>query len=122
MTKTVAEILDGYSIAYLKNEKIPSLDTKSNFEEYQKGLDEVKKKYSKVNWDVVVKPFIDVNKTIWKYEAAIRQGVIDDDPAQIAARAILVREFNQVRVGLGNIVLALIGEGMLNLKKEHVSE
>ena len=122
MEKTIAEILDGYSISYLKNEKIPSVDTKNNFEEYQKGLDEIKKKYPKINWDIVVKPFIDVNRTIWHYEAAIRQGVIDDDPAQIAARAVLVREFNRARVGLGNVVLALLGEGMLNLKKEHASE
>lgn len=122
MTKTIAEILDGYSIAHLKAERIGTEDTKLNLEEYKKAIKELESKYPGISWNVVCKAFIDTNATIWKYEAAIRQGVIDNDPAQIAARAILVREFNQIRVGLGNVVLALLKQGMLNYKKEHVSE
>lgn len=122
MEKSIAEVLDGYSIAKLKNEKIPSEITKKIFETYCKELDIIKNKYPQFNWDVVVKSFLDANGTIWKYEAGIRQGLVDDDPMIVYTRAILVREFNQLRVGLGNIVSILIKqEGMLNLKKEHVS-
>lgn len=122
MEKSVAEVLDGYAIAKLKNEKIPSEVTKKIFENYCKELEIIKNKYPQYNWDVIVKSFLDVNSTIWKYEAGIRQGLVDDDPMIVYTRAILVREFNQLRVGLGNIVSILIKqEGMLNLKKEHVS-
>ena len=123
MEKGVAEILDGYSIALIKNQKISTLTTNKIFIAYKKGLDELKTKYPEIDWDTVVKPFISVNTTIWKYEAAIRQGLVDDDPTIVASRAILVREFNQVRVGLGNVVSAMLGEiEHLNVKKEHVSE
>lgn len=122
MEKSVAEVLDGYSIAKLKNVKIPSEITKKIFETYCKELDIIKNKYPQYNWDMIVKSFEDVNSTIWKYEAGIRQGLVDDDPMIVYTRAILVREFNRLRVGLGNIVSILIKqEGMLNLKKEHAS-
>lgn len=122
MEKNPAEILDGLSIAKLKAERIGTKDTQDTLVVYQRALKELEKKYPAVNWEVIAKHFVDVNSNIWKYEAAIRQGVIDDNPAQIAARAILVREFNQVRVGLGNVVLALLGVKFINYKKDHVSE
>ena len=122
MDKTVSEVLDGYSIAFLKDEKLNTREAAENLVEYSKGLEEIKKKYPNVNWDIVIKSFISVNASIWKYEAAIRQGMIDDDLAVVGSRAILVREFNQVRVGLGNVVSSLLNEGLLNYKKDHISE
>lgn len=122
MEKNISEVLDGYSIAFIKDEKLNTREAAENLVTYSKGLDEIKSKYPSINWDIIVKSFVDCNKTIWKYEAAVRQGLIDDDLATVGSRAILVREFNQVRVGLGNIVSSLLNEGMLNLKKEHISE
>src|SRR3990172_4631305 len=121
MDKTTAEVLDGYSIAYLKSERIPSEDTMKNYKRYQEAIEEIKTDYKFINWDVVIKSFIEVNSTIWKYEAEIRQGLLDGDLEEIGRRAVLIREFNQLRVGLGNIVSIFLNEGMLNYKKDHVS-
>lgn len=122
MEKSVAEILDQYSIAFIKDEKLNTKEATENLITYSKGLDEIKVKYPSVDWSIIIKSFIDVNRTIWKYEAAVRQGLIDDDLAMVGSRAILVREFNQVRVGLGNIVSSLLQDGLINYKKEHISE
>lgn len=122
MEKSIAEILDSYSIAKIKNEKIKSDSTEKILLSYQVAVSEIKKKYPDLNWDIIIKSFIDVNSTIWKYEAGIRQGLVDDDPMIVYTRAILVREFNQLRVGLGNIVSVLLHqEDKLNIKKEHAS-
>ena len=123
MEKCVAEILDGYSIAFIKDKKIDNKTTKLILSKYEKAIEELKKKYKDINWEIIIKSFICVNETIWKYEAAIRQGLVDDDPLIVYTRAILVREFNAVRVGLGNTVSALMKQDdSFNIKKDHVSE
>jgi hypothetical protein len=123
MEKSVAEVLDGLSIAQLKVERIGTPQTKAKYEKYKLGFEEVKKKYPQYDWDFIYKMFLDSNALIWKYEAAIRQGTIDDDPFVVHTRTILVREFNSLRVALGNLVSIMIGETEeLNLKKNHGSE
>lgn len=123
MEKSIAEILDGVSIAYLKSVRIGTPQTKIKYEKYKIGFDEVKKKYPQYDWDFILQMFIDANSLIWKYEAAIRQGTIDDDPFVVHSRTILVREFNSLRVALGNLVSILVNEiDELNLKKDHLSE
>lgn len=121
MEKSVAEVLDGYSIAYLKAERIPSKETEKNFEEYQKALEEIKNDYQHIDWSMIVETFIGVNSSIWELESEIRKGAIDNDLEEVGRRAILIRKFNQCRVNFGNIVSLFLKEGMLNLKKEHVS-
>lgn len=121
MEKSTAEVLDQYAIAFIKDEKLNTPEAAENLIMFSKGLDEIKKKYPNVNWDIIVKSFIAVNASIWKYESAIRQGMVDDDLSLVGSRAILVREFNQMRVGLGNVVSSLLNEGLLNYKKDHVS-
>ena len=123
MEKSIAEILDGLSIAKLKVDKIGTPQTKTKYEKYRLGFEEVKKKYPQHDWDYILKMFIDANSLIWKYEALIRQGTIDDDPLVVYSRTILVREFNSLRVALGNLVSLFIGEtDELNIKKDHLSQ
>jgi hypothetical protein len=121
--KSTAEILDNYAIAKLKAERIGTEQTKIRLQKYKIGFEEVKHKYPKFDWDFILQMFVDVNSLIWKYEAAIRQGTIDDDPFVVHTRTILVREFNLLRVAIGNLISILVNEvDELNLKKNHVSE
>jgi hypothetical protein len=123
MEKSVAELLDTYSISKLKAERIGTPQTKVKLAKYEAGLEEIKNKYPQYDWNFIVQMFIDANSLIWKYEAAIRQGTIDDDPFVVHSRTILVREFNSLRVALGNLVSILVGEtDELNVKKDHLSQ
>lgn len=123
MEKSTAEILDGFAIAVIKNEKISNEQTERKFKKYKEGFEELKIKFPKYDWDFILKMFIDVNKTIWKYEAAIRQGVVEHDPLFVHKHSELVREFNNQRVALGNLVSLFVGETEeLNIKTNHVSE
>lgn len=121
MTKSTAEVLDGFSIAYLKSERIPSEETKKNFEKYKEAIEEIKDDYRHIDWGMVIESFINVNSSIWDLESEIRKGVIDNDLEEVGRRAVLIRKFNQCRVNLGNIVSLFLREGMLNIKKDHVS-
>jgi len=123
MEKSTAEILDSLAIAKLKAERIGTPPTKIRLEKYQKGLEEIKHKFPQYDWDFILQMFIDINSLVWKYEAAIRQGAIDDDPFVVYTRTILNREFNTMRVHLGNLVSILVNEtDELNLKQNHLSQ
>ena len=123
MEKSVAEVLDGYAIATLKVERIGTPQTKAKYEKYKVGYEEIKQKYPKYDWDFILKMFYDANALIWKYEAAIRQGTVDDDPLIVHTRSVLTREFNVLRVALGNLISIFMDEiEELNVKKDHVSQ
>jgi hypothetical protein len=123
MEKSIAEVLDGLAIAQLKAERIGTPQTKIKYDKYLRGLEEVKIKFPKYDWDFIYKMFVDANKLIWKYEAAIRQGVVEHDPMFVHKHSELVREFNSMRIALGNLVSLFTDEiEELNIKKDHVSE
>jgi hypothetical protein len=123
MEKSVAELLDGYSIAKLKAERIGDNGSIIKFEKYKTAMEELRVEYPGQNWDIIIKSFVDVNSTIWKYEALVRKGQLDDDPLAIYSRTILVREFNQLRTDMANMVCVFLSEtDELNIKKDHVSE
>jgi len=122
MEKSIAEILDGFAIAKLKKEKIGNAQSIAKYEKYSKGFEGIKEKFPQYDWDFIFKMFYDINAIIWKYEAAIRLGVVDHDPMFVHKHSELVREFNSMRVALGNLVSLFIGETEeLNIKKEHIS-
>jgi hypothetical protein len=123
MEKSIAEVLDGYAIAMLKKEKIGNEQTISKCEKYKRGFDELQAKYPQHDWDFILQMFYDVNRIIWKYEAAIRLGVVEHDPMFVHKHSELVREFNSLRVALGNLVSLFLGETEeLNIKKDHIAE
>ncbi len=123
MEKSIAEVLDGFAIATIKNEKIANTQTLLKYEKYKKGFEELKVKFPNYDWDFILKMFLDINKTIWKYEAALRLGVVDHDPMFVHKHSELVREFNSMRVALGNLVSLFLGETEeLNIKKDHISQ
>lgn len=123
MEKSIAEVLDGYAIAILKKERIGTAQTILKSEKYKKGFEELRTKFPSYDWDFIFQMFYDVNKIIWKYEAAIRLGVVDHDPMFVHKHSELVREFNSLRVALGNLVSLFLGETEeLNIKKDHISE
>lgn len=123
MEKSIAEVLDGFAISLIKNEKIANNQTLLKYEKYKKGFEELKLKFPNYDWDFILKMFLDINKIIWKYEAAIRLGVVDHDPMFVHKHSELVREFNSMRVALGNLVSLFLGEvEELNIKKEHISQ
>lgn len=123
MIKSIAEVLDGYSIALLKHKNIGTPETESCLSWYEEGFKELEINYPLIQWGIVLKTFLDINSSIWLLEADVRKGALDQNIKEVGRRAILIREFNRIRVGLGNSVLAMMGETVgMNIKKDHVSE
>jgi hypothetical protein len=122
MEKSIAEVLDGFAIATLKRDKIGTQQTILKYKKYENGFNELRTKFPAYDWDFILKMFSDANALIWKYEAAIRQGVVDHDPMFVHKHSELVREFNSMRIALGNLVSLFLGEtDELNVKKDHIS-
>ena len=122
MRKSIAEVLDGYSIALLKQKNIGTPETESSVKWYEEGFKELEINYPHIQWGVVLKTFLDINSSIWLLEADVRKGALDQNIEEVGRRAILIREFNRIRVGLGNSVLAMMGEAVgMNIKKDHAS-
>jgi len=122
MEKSIAEIIDGFSIMQLKVEKICTPEMLSKMDRYKIALKEIKEKFPQYNWDNVLKIFLEVNNAIWKYEGVVKKAVLKDDLIEVAHNAIIVRELNSVRTALCSLLSLFIGESdEVTTKKDYLA-
>ncbi len=135
MQRDAGDILDRWSIAKLKSERIGTPENKREYEEFNKAIKELKEKHSNIPIDLFAKELININSTIWFLESAMKSGKeilsnpnnLDDTKntdvlANIGKNAILIRNINNFRVGIKNILNTLLREGFIDVKKNHMSE
>ena len=124
MKRDPGDILDRFSIATLKKERIALASSHEEFELFKKGYIEllathegdaefIKGKFEQL---------LEVNGQIWDLENELRQGHIDNEIMKIGERAISIRKINARRIGLCNEVNQHFNEGVENVKKYHISE
>jgi len=120
MEYPISEILDRYSIAILKKERL-DIDN-------QKEINDLKvviESYKDENFEFIesyITKLIDINGKIWDLESDIRkgkEGVLGLE--EVGRRAILIRENNKIRVGYKNEIVEYFGVGYLDIKMNHVS-
>jgi len=124
MIRDAGDILDRFSIATLKMERISSPGAHKEFELFKEGYLELLNKYKDEDAYIenTFKRLLNVNSQIWDLESAIRQRHLDGDVMEVGRRAIEIRKINTRRIVLCNEVNRHFGEGVENVKKYHLSE
>ena len=133
--RDLGDILDRWSIAKLKTERIGTPDNKKEFEEFSGFIAERKKKYPQYDIDQWSSLLVNVNSVIWKLEAAMKSGKdvlpnkfwLDDKRNSrtltiIGRNSIMIRDINGIRVGLKNMINKIVSEGFIDIKQNHMSE
>jgi hypothetical protein len=118
MQRDAGDILDRYSIAQLKAERIGSNE---EYEYFKIGFDELKARFNH-NWEQWAEQFYLINSYIWDLEADMRKGFLDNNIEEVGRRAILIRKFNALRVNFKNIVNNIVNEGIQDIKHDHLSQ
>ena len=120
MEYPISEILDRYSIAVLKKQR---LDADNDIE--LNDLSEVIEEYKKINSQIIetyIDKLVSINGDIWDLESDIRKGKEGElGLEEVGRRAIRIREFNKIRVGYKNIIVETFGEGYKDVKMNHAS-
>ena len=131
MKRDIGDIIDRWSIAKLKAERIGTDEAKKEYKVFCEAIDERTCDKDKLLKDMM----ISINDYIWQLEAGLKGGK-DEIPnknyifdkanfealARIGVLAILVRNLNSLRISLKNYINELYGEGFQDSKKDHLSE
>lgn len=120
--RDAGDVLDRHSISLLKTEKINEQASKDEHAMLSEGLQELTEQYSDYDWHQFADYIYKINGFIWDLEAELRQGQLDGNLEECGKRAIMIRKFNSLRVGFKNIVNKLVGEGVQDIKQNHVSQ
>lgn len=119
MEYPISEILDRYSIALLKKERL-QIDNDQELSDLSAEIDN----YRKIN--TVVDGYItnlkEINGKIWDLEFDIRKGKEGElGLEEVGRRALLIRENNKIRVGYKNDIVEIFNVGYKDIKMNHVS-
>ena len=133
MQRDCGDLIDRWSIAKLKSERIGSEDSINEFNAFNKELSTLKSK-NHIAWQLFTDEMLIINSTIWMLESSMKSGkeilpnstFLDDEKnievlAGIGKNAILIRNVNSFRVGLKNIINIIVGEGFIDAKQDHMS-
>ncbi len=135
MERDIGDILDRWSIARLKSERIGNEENMKEYDAFCEEMKHVHNRYEDYDWQQISKLMYDINDFIWQLEAGLKSGkeslanphyILDKSNkealANIGATTILIRNFNHLRVGFKNIVNRLVGTGFQDIKMDHLSE
>jgi hypothetical protein len=120
MEYPISEILDRYSIAILKKQRL-NVDNEIEIQDLSEVIDQYKKINSEVIENYVTK-LVEINGYIWDLESDIRKGKEGElGLEEVGRRAIKIRELNKIRVGYKNIIVDIFNEGYKDIKMNHAS-
>jgi len=135
MKRDCGDIVDRYSIAKLKKERIGTEENKKEFEAFAAALVEIKKGYPYLNWEHVCSFLYDINAFIWQFEAASKSGKEElirkeyvlawenrESLIKLGITTVLIRDFNHLRIQFKNIINELTKTGFQEVKQDHLSE
>ena len=114
MNRDAGDIVDRYSIAILKDER----------RVFNEGFLDLQLRIPKNHdfWDRMLEISIGVNSCIWELESDLRREMLDHDLEETGRRAIMIRKINGVRVKVKNLINFMVGEGVQDVKWNHISE
>lgn len=135
MERCTGDIIDRATISQLKSERIGSDESHKEYFAFTEAIIEIKEKNPNIEWNLIYNMMLDINKNIWLLESAMKSGkellpngTYLDDPqnkevlSSVGKNAILIRNFNHLRVSLKNFINATIKEGFIDKKSDHLSE
>lgn len=140
--RDTGDIIDRYTIAKLKAERIGDDEHKRELQSFEHIINKIKENIfvdsrqgkPVFHIDSYIKMMYDINDFIWQLEAGLKGGkeelvdpyyILHDKNEKVLAKigvtAILNRHFNHLRISLKNIINEQLGEGFQDKKKDHVS-
>jgi hypothetical protein len=122
MQRDSGDVLDRGSIAFLKSQRIAKEESKKEWDAFGNEREILIKKYKNLPIDMFFQLLIKINTMIWDLESDLRQGKLDGALSEVGRRAIEIREHNNLRIQVKNIINKLTGEGFQDFKKGHISE
>ena len=122
MERDVADIIDRASIACLKAEKIREDESIREWKTFSEEIKTLEIKYPKIPIDRFFQFLIKINDMIWKLESDVRQGKLDGALSEVGRRAIEIREHNNLRIQVKNIINTLCDTGFMDIKRDHGSQ
>ena len=132
--KSIGDIIDRWSIVQLKVERIGTEEYQREFSQLSREIVEIQDRYK--NFDITqwCELMYSINDKIWNLESGLRSGkqnlpnayfIMDDKNwetlGNIGIVALLVRDYNNIRVSFKNVINKLTG-CFLDTKKGHLSE
>jgi len=116
MKTSIGDIADRYSICKLKSERL-YLDLSEEINQLQNEL---------LNYEGITKyvgNLYEINGLIWDLESDIRKGNEEIlGLEEIGRRALKIRDYNNIRVGIKNEINSIYNEGFIEVKMDHGSE
>lgn len=127
MEMPLAEVIDRYSILKLKLERLASYNKelesiiKKEFVVYDNALEEFKKSvFVKPEW---IEKLYEINGRIWDLESDIRRGKEGQlGLEEVGRRALKIRDINQERIEMRNLITKESGSGFFEIKVNHASD
>jgi len=132
MQRDVGDIIDRWSIAKLKVERIGTQSTLEEYTAFQTEYESILKAVPSV--EEYAKIILDINSFIWQLEAGLKGGkdglpnqnylgdpVNKEQLARIGETTILIRNFNHLRVKIKNLINKNAGTGFQDIKQDHLS-
>jgi len=121
MERDPGDICDRASIAKLKAHRIAQEESIREWKAFEQELIILIAKYPTICIMMFFELLYKINAMIWDLESDLRLGKLDGALSEVGRRAIDIREHNNLRVQIKNILNTLVGEGFLDIKKEHIS-
>jgi hypothetical protein len=121
MERDAGDILDRASIARLKCDRIGEQENIKEWQFFQPEIRKLERKHPKIPIDMFWNLLYKINAMIWDLESDLRKGKIDGVLYEVGIRAIAIREHNNLRVQVKNIINKSVGEGFQDIKKDHIS-
>lgn len=125
MEYPLSEIIDRYTIALLKKERIPDANNEQELSELKNEIDIFTNKNPHTK-EVLLNyqtRLYQINGEIWDLESDIRKGkesILGLE--EVGRRAIMIRGFNKRRVSIKNEIVTLTNIGFIDVKMNHASE
>lgn len=119
MKLSIGDIMDRWSIAYLKHQRAGQ-DTTEEINEY---INYTSGKYSQKDVKEYFNLLLKANGDIWTLESDIRKGKEGElGLEEVGRRALLIRDHNGIRVKLKNELNLKYNEGFQEIKVNHASQ
>lgn len=135
MERDLADILDRWSIAHLKADRIGTDENKREFAVFEIERKKLIDKHSTIPIEEFSKILLDLNKFIWSFEAGLKSEkealpnpiyiYAKENQPVLATMGIIATEikyYNHIRVAIKNLVNKMAGEGFQDTKQSHLSE
>jgi len=136
INRDCGDIIDRLTIAELKTKRIGTEENFKEFHAFEKAfVEEIKTQYPQFPWDSIKTLMLSINDSIWQLESGLKSGkeelknpiyLLDEDNKEVLSKigltTILIRNFNNLRVQLKNLINTLTKTGFIDVKKNHLSE